>query len=151
MNVPEKIAPNSTLTIPVSVRGAGAHEEARFTLAAVDVGILNLTAFAPPDPQNWYFGQRRMGFEIRDLYGRLIDGSQGVTGRIRSGGDGPALGIKGSPPKERLVALHSGIVTLDDNGQALVSFDIPQFNGTLKLMAVASDRPTGIWLCVIPW
>ena len=137
MNVPEKIAPNSTLTIPVSVRGAGAHEEARFTLAAVDVGILNLTAFAPPDPQNWYFGQRRMGFEIRDLYGRLIDGSQGVTGRIRSGGDGPALGIKGSPPKERLVALHSGIVTLDDNGQALVSFDIPQFNGTLKLMAVA--------------
>ena len=35
------------------------------------------------------------------------------------------------------MSLYSGIVTLDDEGKAVVSFDIPQFNGTLKLMAVA--------------
>ncbi|MDA4845643.1 alpha-2-macroglobulin family protein [Hoeflea poritis] len=137
LEVPEKIKPNTTLDIPVTVSGAGAGEEAYVTVAAVDVGILNLTAFAAPDPQNWYFGQRRMGVEIRDLYSRLIDGAQGATGRIRSGGDGPGMAVKGSPPRERLVALYSGIVRLDADGKTVISFDVPQFNGTLRLMAVA--------------
>ncbi len=137
LDVPEKIEPNSRLTVPVSVQGAGVAREARVTIAAVDVGILNLTAFTPPDPEAWYFGQHRLGLEMRDLYGRLIDGSQGVTGRIRSGGDGPGATIKGSPPKEKLVSLYSGIIMLDDRGKADIDFDIPQFNGTLKLMAVA--------------
>ena len=75
LGVPDRIKPGSRLNIPITVSGAGAREDARITLAAVDVGILNLTSFAAPDPENWYFGQRRLGVEIRDLYGRLIDGS----------------------------------------------------------------------------
>ena len=59
-------------------------------VAAVDVGILNLTKYKAPDPEAWFFGQRRLGIELRDLYGRLIDGSLGATGRIRTGGDGGA-------------------------------------------------------------
>ncbi|WP_419914695.1 MG2 domain-containing protein [Hoeflea sp.] len=137
LDVPEKIQPNSTLDIPVTVSGAAVGEEAFITLAAVDVGILNLTAFETPDPQGWYFGQRRLGVEIRDLYSRLIDGAQGVAGRLRTGGDGPGMAIKGSPPRERLVSLYSGIVRLDADGNTIVPFDIPQFNGTLRLMAVA--------------
>ncbi|MCP4318032.1 MAG: hypothetical protein GY789_18925 [Hyphomicrobiales bacterium] len=143
LEVPDRIQPNTTLDIPIAVSGAGALEEAHVTLAAVDVGILNLTSFTTPDPENWYFGQRRMGVEIRDLYGRLIDGSQGMTGRLRTGGDGPQMQLKGSPPREKLVSLYSGIVRLDDEGKAVVSFDIPQFNGTLKLMAVAWTQ-TGV-------
>ncbi len=136
LDVPERIRPNTTLDIPVSVSGANA-DAARIVIAAVDVGILNLTRYQPPDPVDWYFGQRRLGVEMRDLYGRLIDGSLGVAGSIRTGGDGPGPAIKGSAPKERLVALYSGIVDLDAEGRATVSFDIPQFNGTVRLMAVA--------------
>lgn len=137
LDVPDKIRPNSTLEIPVTVSGSAIAEGAHIVVAAVDVGILNLTRYSPPDPANWYFGQRRMGVELRDLYGRLIDGSQGVFGSIRSGGDGPGLAIKGSPPKEKLVALYSGIVQLDADGKASIAFNIPQFNGTLRLMSVA--------------
>ncbi len=57
------------------------------TLAAVDVGILNLTHYQAPDPGAYFFGQRQLGPEIRDLYGLLIDGMQGARGAIRSGGD----------------------------------------------------------------
>jgi hypothetical protein len=39
----DRIEPNSTLTVPVSVAGLNPGEEAYVTLAAVDVGILNLT------------------------------------------------------------------------------------------------------------
>ncbi|MCI5075231.1 alpha-2-macroglobulin family protein [Oricola sp.] len=137
LDAPERIEPNSTLTVPVSVAGLKAGEEAYVTLAAIDVGILNLTRHEPPAPEGWYFGQRRLGLEMRDLYGRLIDGSAGEMGKLRTGGDGMGLRPNGSPPTEKLLALYSGIVRLDADGKATVSFDVPQFNGTARLMAVA--------------
>jgi uncharacterized protein YfaS (alpha-2-macroglobulin family) len=36
-----------------------------------------------------------------------------------------------------LVAQHSGIVTVGADGTATVSFDMPDFNGTVRLMAMA--------------
>src|SRR5690606_10816508 len=130
----DRAAPQARLEIPVSVKGAGVGERAYITLAAVDVGILNLTRYEAPDPAGWYFGQRRLGLQMRDIYGRLIDGSAGVAGRLRTGGDGPAMTSEGSPPTEKLVAFHSGIVDLDENGEAIIGFDLPRFNGTVRLM-----------------
>jgi uncharacterized protein YfaS (alpha-2-macroglobulin family) len=135
---PETIRPNTRLDVPVKIAGAIAGEEVYVTLAAVDIGILNLTGHEPPAPDDWYFGQRRLGLEVRDLYGRLIDGSSGVFGRIRTGGDGPVAAVsKGSPPTEALLALYSGVLRVGDDGVAMASFEIPQFNGTARLMAVA--------------
>jgi len=134
---PEKTEPRQTLSVPVSVAGAKQGENAYVMVAAVDVGILNLTNYQPPNPEDWFFGQRMMGLELRDLYGRLIDGSLGATGRLRTGGDGAAMQSQGSPPTEKLVAFFSGPVQLDADGKAVVDFDIPQFNGTVRVMAVA--------------
>ncbi|MDQ2703979.1 MAG: alpha-2-macroglobulin family protein, partial [Pseudomonadota bacterium] len=137
-SAPEKSTPRSTLSIPVSVTGAAPGSDAYVMVAAVDVGILNLTRYEAPDPVEWFFGQRRLGLELRDLYGRLIDGSLGATGRIRTGGDGSgALQAQGNPPTEKLVAFFSGPVRLDMDGKATVDFDIPQFNGTVRIMTVA--------------
>ena len=55
LDVPERIRPNTTLDVPVSVSGSDA-DSARVVTAAVDVGILNLTQYQPPDPVDWYFG-----------------------------------------------------------------------------------------------
>ncbi len=137
---PDKTLPRQPLVVPVEVAGAGIGEEAYVTVAAVDVGILNLTRYEVPDPDGWYFGQRRLGLEIRDLYGRLIDGSLGAMGTIRTGGDGAAVALQGSPPTEKLVAFFSGPVKLDAAGKANVTFDIPQFNGTARIMAVAWSK-----------
>ncbi len=132
--------PRAPLSIPVEVTGLAQGETGYVMVAAVDVGILNLTSYSPPDPEEWYFGQRRLGLEIRDLYGRLIDGSLGATGRLRTGGDGVGMAITGSPPTEKLVAFFSGPVELDEDGKALVTFDIPEFNGTARVMAVAWSK-----------
>ena len=83
--------PRGTLTLPVKVAGLQPGEEARITVAAVDVGILNLTRYQAPDPGEHFFGQKQLGTEIRDLYGYLIDGMQGTRGAIRSGGDAGGL------------------------------------------------------------
>ncbi|AYD02952.1 alpha-2-macroglobulin family protein [Neorhizobium sp. NCHU2750] len=140
ITAPDKVLPRQPLDISLQVAGAGANEDAYVTVAAVDVGILNLTRYEPPAPDDWYFGQRRLGLEIRDIYGRLIDGSLGATGRLRTGGDGGNMALQASPPKEKLVAFFSGPVKLDGDGKAHVSFDIPQFNGTARVMAVAWSK-----------
>lgn len=140
MEAPEKMLPRQPLDIAVQVAGAGVNEEAYVTVAAVDVGILNLTRYQPPAPDAWYYGQRQLGLEIRDIYGRLIDGSLGATGALHTGGDGGEAQLQASPPTEKLVAFFSGIVKLDAEGKAHVTFDIPQFNGTARLMAVAWSK-----------
>lgn len=137
LTAPEQSMPRQTLSIPVAVTGAAPGEDAYVTVAAVDLGILNLTRYAPPDPEAWFFGQRRLGLELRDLYGRLIDGSLGAAGRLRTGGDGGGLQAQGNPPTEKLVAFFAGPVRLDADGRTTVTFDIPQFNGTVRIMAVA--------------
>ncbi|WP_395020235.1 MG2 domain-containing protein [Dongia sp.] len=138
MTVPDKVLPRQSVSIPVSVANLSGGA-AYLTVAAVDEGILQLTDFETPDPVDHYFGKRRLGLEIRDLYGQLIDGKEGKRGEIREGGDEDGLGNRGAPPELKLVALFSGLVKLDDAGKAAIKFDIPDYNGRLRLMAVAWD------------
>lgn len=138
LDAPSQVRSGTTLTVPVKLGGLVAGEEARVTVAAVDLGILNLTRFEAPAPEGWFYGQRRLGTEIRDYYGRLIDGMRAERGRLRSGGDeGGGLAMQGSPPVEEIVSLYSGIVRVGADGTATVDFDLPEFNGTVRLMAVA--------------
>jgi len=133
---PALVRPNSPLKIPVKIGGLNPGEDAKVVIAAVDVGILNLTNYKPPTPDDYFFGQRQLSAEIRDLYGQLIDGMQGARGQIRSGGDAGAE-LQGSPPTQKPLALYSGIVTVAADGTAEVDFDIPDFAGTARVMAVA--------------
>jgi uncharacterized protein YfaS (alpha-2-macroglobulin family) len=145
---PAKITPRQHLTIPVTVKGLDSGESAFITLAAVDEGILQLTDFKSPDPNDYYFGKRRLGVMMRDDYGRLIKPEKGAIGSLREGGDnfgGRPLAVVPT----RTVALFSGILPVGTGGIVQVPLDIPDFNGELRLMVVAwsgdklghADRP----------
>lgn len=140
-----EVAPRGPLDVAVKVEGADAGDTAFVTIAAVDVGILNLTGFAAPDPQGYYFGQRKLGVGIRDVYGRLIDGLNGAEGQVRSGGDaGAQARLQSPPPTEELVAYFSGPLAVGADGYVRSQFTMPSFNGTVKLMAVVwSKRGVG--------
>src|SRR5271166_1833019 len=136
---PDVVRPRSPVEIPVKVAGLDAGEEAYVTLAAVDEAVLKLTEFDSPAPEKYYYGKRQLGVELRDLYGRLIDARANAVGVLRSGGDSFAKrSVAGLPDKSsKVVALFSGIVRLDGEGAARIPFDIPDFQGQLRLMAVA--------------
>ncbi|WP_113912145.1 alpha-2-macroglobulin family protein [Roseovarius dicentrarchi] len=137
IEAPDTADPRGALGARVKVDGL-AGQTGFVTLAAVDLGILNLTGHQSPDPSAHYFGQRRLGVEIRDIYGRLIDGMNGAAGTVRSGGDaGGSLSRQSPPPTEELVAFFTGPLTVGADGTAEASFDIPDFNGTVRLMAIA--------------
>lgn len=132
----EPIRPRQNIQIPIAVANARPNEPLYATVSAVDLGVLNLTRFKPPAPDEWYFAQRRLGMEIRDLYGRLIDRMQGEPGRVRTGGDRQGLEIEGPPPTEELLAYHSGIIRLDAQGRGQVELALPEFNGTVRVMVM---------------
>src|SRR5271170_7899428 len=111
LDAPQLARPRQSMTVPVKVAGLAPGEEAFVTVSAVDVGILNLTGFKTPDPGGYFFGQRKLPVEIRDLWGMLIDGMQGAAGAIHSGGD--TGGLEG---------------------------DLPAFNGSVRLTAVAWSK-----------
>ena len=141
--LPDQVSPNQQTTIKLIASSAGAGE-IYATVAAVDLGILNITSFKAPNLQDYYFGQRKLGFEMRDLYGRLIDGFAGADGILRSGGDADNARQGVGPKTETYLTLFSGLLTFDENGQVQIPLDIPEFNGTMKLMAVAwSDNAVG--------
>jgi len=140
MPLPTLMRPNGPLRVPLKLAGLNTGEEARVVVAAVDVGILNLTNYKPPAPDDYYLGQRRLSAELRDLYGQLLDGMQGTRGSIRTGGDGAGAALAGTPPTQPPLALYSGIVTVKSDGWAEVLFDIPAFSGSVRVMAVAWSK-----------
>ncbi len=138
LEVPAQSRPRQPLTATVKLNNVEPGQPAYVTVAAVDLGVLNLTGFAVPDPDGWFFGQRQLAMELRDLYGRLIDPTRGSPGALRSGGDEAAPERPGTPPATSvLVALHSGIVKVNADGTAAVDFDMPDFSGTVRIMVMA--------------
>jgi uncharacterized protein YfaS (alpha-2-macroglobulin family) len=135
---PEKVTPRQRIKVPIRVANAQG-PETYVTLAAVDEGILQLTKYRTPNPADYYFGKRRLGIDMRDDYGRLLDVHADELGRIRTGGDAGDIGGLDVVPT-RTVALFSGPVKLDDKGEAKIGLDIPDFVGQLRLMAVAYDK-----------
>ncbi len=144
LDAPEAALPRQAFTTKVTLANVKPGDKAYVAVAAVDLGILNLTRFQTPDPDGYYFGQRQLGVEFRDLYGMLIDPTQGMAGALRSGGDGSGSRFSTPPATSVLVALHSGIVEVGADGTAEVTFDMPDFAGTVRLMAMAwTDTAVG--------
>ena len=63
---------------------------------------------------------------------------------MRSGGGAGAVKTQSPRPQEALVARFAGPLEIGPDGTATARFDIPDFNGTVRLMAVAwSPRAVG--------
>ena len=139
IDAPAKIKPETQVKVKVSVPNAKG-QKAVVTLSAVDVGILNITQFKTPDPFEFFFGKLRYGADLYDVYGRLIEKMTGQKGRLKFGGDAALKHTKDMPKKVKLVDLFSGPVALNAQGVAEITLSVPDFNGTLRLMAAVNGQ-----------
>jgi uncharacterized protein YfaS (alpha-2-macroglobulin family) len=134
----QAIRPETTLTTAIKVENAKAGQKTYITLAAVDVGVLNITEYVTPDPFKWFFEPHRYGVDQRDIYGQIIELIDGSVTKPRFGGDADKHAGGARPDTEvEIVSLFSGLVETDAQGMAKVALAIPDFNGKLRLMAVA--------------
>lgn len=139
LSLPKQMRPEQTLTTTVAVPKL-AGQDAYVTVSAVDVGILNITQFPVPDANRHFFAQRRLGVDAYDIYGRIIESLAGDIGKLRFGGDmalQPLAQARRPTSKVQTVDLFSGPVKLDAKGNAKIALKVPDFNGTLRVSALA--------------
>ena len=138
LEFPGKVRPRSRVVLGIRAPGA-----TLAVAALVDEGVLRVTGHSSPDPLGWFLAARRNDIEGADTRTSLYDKPRFEAPPVRGGGEGrrPSLGprLTGSiSPFIRPVALSSGIVELDRNGWGRVVFDLPPYEGRLRVMVLAS-------------
>jgi uncharacterized protein YfaS (alpha-2-macroglobulin family) len=111
------------------------------TLSAVDNGVLQISDFKTPDPYDYFYQKKALQVSAFDLYPLLF---AEVRAKLSStGGDGAfefSTNKRTNPmPAKRIkvVSYWGGIKKANSSGVAEFEFDIPQFSGELRLMAVS--------------
>ncbi|MGQ0738243.1 MAG: alpha-2-macroglobulin family protein [Bacteroidota bacterium] len=109
------------------------------TLSAVDNGVLQISDFKTPDPYDYFYQKKALQVSAFDLYPLLFEE---VKARLSStGGDGDLdmeKRVNPMPAKRvRVVSYWSGIKKANNSGVAEFEFEVPQFSGELRLMAVS--------------
>jgi uncharacterized protein YfaS (alpha-2-macroglobulin family) len=108
------------------------------TLAAVDNGVLQVSDFATPDPYNHFYAKRALEVNGYDIYPLLFPEIKSTLSS--TGGDTEAdmkKRVNPMPAKRfKIMSYWSGIRQTNSDGVAEFAFDIPQFSGEIRLMAV---------------
>ncbi|MGB3006825.1 MAG: MG2 domain-containing protein [Chitinophagaceae bacterium] len=109
------------------------------TLSAVDNGVLQISDFKTPNPYDYFYQKKALQVSAFDMYPLLF---AEVRAKLSStGGDGELSMEKRVTPmpakRIRVVSYWSGIKKANGSGVAEFEFDIPQFSGELRLMAVS--------------
>jgi len=109
------------------------------TLAAVDNGILQVSDFNTPDPYAHFYAKRALEVGGYDLYPLLFPEIKASLSSTGGDGEGDLKKRVNPMPAKRikLVSYWSGIAQANGSGEAEFEFDIPQFSGELRLMALA--------------
>lgn len=108
------------------------------TISVVDEGILQIKNFKTPDIYNYFYQKQALEVSSHDLYQFLFPELSLASSSV--GGDGYNLEKRINPlsnGRTKLVAIWSGILKTGMSGEAEFEFEIPQFSGDLRIMAVA--------------
>jgi hypothetical protein len=131
---PEQMRPGRELAVTVKTA-----PNAVVTVAAVDEGILQLIAQKTPEPFDFFYRKLALGVTSYDTFSLLLPELKSL---VPGGGEGSEMGqyvrtegIRRVEP----VAFWSCPLTADRDGNARVSFKVPEFQGALRIMAVAID------------
>ncbi|WP_394994889.1 alpha-2-macroglobulin [Emticicia sp.] len=108
------------------------------TISVVDEGILQIKNFKTPDIYNYFYQKQALEVSSHDLYQFLFP--ELSLASSSTGGDGYNLEKRVNPlsnGRSKLMSVWSGILKTGVGGEVEFEFEIPQFSGDLRIMAVA--------------
>jgi uncharacterized protein YfaS (alpha-2-macroglobulin family) len=113
-----------------------------YTLAVVDEGLLDLTKFATPNPYAYFYAKEALGVNTWDMYDYVLGAFGGKIDRVLSlGGDGELKGSEGAKANRfKPVVKFLGPFTLDKGDQAVHTFKMPNYVGSVRVMVVAGQN-----------
>jgi len=121
-----------TQTITVKTKS-----NAEVTIGVVDEGALLITDFHTPDPYSYFYGKRALEVNSYDLYPLVLPelnslnvssmGGDELAGRLNPEGN----------KRVHILSYWSGILKTNGSGECSYTISIPEFSGSLRVMAVA--------------
>lgn len=150
INSPQDAKPGDDIKVDIEVVDRdGNAKESELSIALVDEGILQLTNFKVPDPFEYFYGKRANSMSTYDIYSLLLPDFEQKKVGTDSVPSADKLKKPEFDPKKHLnpisakrvvpVVLWKGSVKTDATGKASTTFKIPQFTGSLSVMAVVAS------------
>jgi uncharacterized protein YfaS (alpha-2-macroglobulin family) len=133
------VKPGNTLTMKVS-----ANHKGRAVVFAVDEGILRVAHYRTPDPLGHFLQKRALSVRTTQILDLILPELAKLRDAAAPGGDGEdaAVGANLNPFRrkhDKPVVYWSGIVEVGPQAKEL-TYEVPDnFNGTLRVMAVAAS------------
>lgn len=135
IDAPGSVRSNSRQTVKVRAQN---NSNVEMTIAVVDEGILAIKNTKTPDPFNFFYQRRALQTSSYDVYPYIYPDLK--PGKYAFGGGDDQYNNRLTPvlaKRVNLVAFWSGIVKTNGSGEGFFTIDIPQFSGSLRIMAVA--------------
>ena len=136
ISMPDKLHPEEPFTVKVSEKSG---KPMTYTLAIVDDGLLDLTAFRTPDPWNFFYRREALGVRTWDMYDDVFGSTGGALAAMFSIGGDEGL-IKGARKENRFnpVVKVLGPFTLK-SGMASHRITLPMYVGSVRTMVMAGN------------
>jgi uncharacterized protein YfaS (alpha-2-macroglobulin family) len=145
MDVKIEAAASSYSNTKQTIKVKTSEGNAEVVVAVVDEGILQIKDFKNPNPYDFFFQKRALEVNAYDLYPRLFPELSAGKSSVGGDGDGRAESANNKPDaanpmgnkRVKLVSFWSGVLKTNSSGEVSYTIDIPQFSGSLRIMAVA--------------
>ncbi len=136
VQMPDKLHPEEAFTIKVSEKNG---RPMTYTLAIVDEGLLDLTAFKTPDPWSRMNRDEALGVKTWDLYDQVVGAMNGRLTPISAiGGDEDAVRSARKDNRFNPVVLTFGPRSVAAKASDELRVKLPQYVGSVRVMVVAA-------------
>lgn len=138
LSLPQEVKPEQPYQITVSEKSG---REMAYTLAIVDEGLLDLTRFKTPDPWEAFNAREALGVRTWDMYNAVLGAYGGKIEQLFAIGGDDALirGPKAIVNRFKPVVQFAGPFVLKKGGKAVHTFQMPNYNGRVRVMVVAGN------------
>lgn len=139
LQAPQSIRPNTDFSIKLSNKEG---KKVAYSVAVVDEGLLNLTDFISPNPWAYFYQKLAFMLESFDNYDLIIGRDMGQIHKVfKVGGDMMLASAQrkdlSQAQRFKPVAFYTPPIMSDEQGRAEVTYKMPAYMGSVRIMAVA--------------
>lgn len=152
LEVPKEVESKSKLLVHISNEQK---KQMNYVVSVIDMGLLQKQQYQDPNPHDYFFAKRAYMTSLYDNYTILLpknkrkediimtvgggDAAEASFSMAKNAMENKALGIEEADRFQNL-ALYQGIVESDKEGKLDVSFDLPRYQGAVKVIVTAVNQ-----------
>lgn len=137
ITMPDELRPEKEFMVSVSEKNK---KKMTYTLAIVDEGLLDLTAFKTPDAWNDFYSKQALGVRTWDMFDMVVGAHTGELGPLLSIGGDEALKPTSNPfSRFKPVVRFMGPFTAKAGETQKHKVTLPSYIGSVRVMVVAGN------------